>query len=67
MIREGTAAKNLDALIRLFEEQYHFRCMLVSDDKHSEDIQKLGHLDYVVREAIRLGARPQTCHPHGEL
>ena len=59
MIREGTAAKNLDALIRLFEEQYHFRCMLVSDDKHSEDIQKLGHLDYVVREAIRLGADPK--------
>ena len=59
MIREGTAAKNLEALIKLFEEKYHFRCMLVTDDKHPGDIKNLGHMDYIVRRAISLGADPK--------
>lgn len=58
MIREGTAAKNLAALIRLFDENYHFRCMLVSDDRHPEELLREGHIDAIVRKAIRLGADP---------
>jgi adenine deaminase len=58
MIREGTAARNLKALIPLFREPYYHRCMLVTDDKHPGDLIRLGHLDYIIREAISLGADP---------
>lgn len=58
MIREGTAARNLKALIPLFKEPYYHRCMLVTDDKHPGDLIRLGHLDYIIREAISLGADP---------
>lgn len=58
MIREGTAAKNLEALLPLFEEPYFRRCMLVTDDKHPGDLIRLGHIDYLIRKAVRLGADP---------
>lgn len=58
MIREGTAAKNLEALLPLFEEPYYHRCMLVTDDKHPGDLLRLGHIDYIIRKAVSLGADP---------
>ena len=58
MIREGTAARNLEALLPLFQEPYYHRCMLVTDDKHPGDLIRLGHLDYIIRRAISLGADP---------
>lgn len=57
-IREGTAAKNLESLVKLFDEKYHFRCMTCSDDKHPGDIHKQGHMDYIVKKAVSLGANP---------
>ena len=58
MIREGTAAKNMDALMPLFREPYCSRCMLVTDDKHPGDLLDSGHIDSNIRKAIRLGADP---------
>ena len=58
MIREGTAAKNMDALMPLFQEPYCTRCMLVTDDKHPGDLIQLGHIDYIIRKAIQNGADP---------
>lgn len=58
MVREGTAAKNIQPLIKLFQEKYHFRCMLVSDDRHAGELKTLGHMDYLVKKAISLGADP---------
>jgi adenine deaminase len=58
MIREGTAARNLDALIGMFTPPYHQRSMLVTDDKHPYDIIRLGHIDDIVRQAISKGADP---------
>ena len=58
MIREGTAAKNLDALLPLFREPYCHRCMLVTDDKHPGDLLRDGHIDAILRKAIRAGADP---------
>ncbi len=58
MIREGTAAKNLEALLPLLTEQYAHRCMFATDDKHPGDLLEKGHIDYIVRKAIRLGADP---------
>ncbi|MBR5732627.1 MAG: adenine deaminase, partial [Lachnospiraceae bacterium] len=58
MIREGTAAKNLNALLPLFDDKYCDRCMLVTDDKHPGDLIELGHIDYIIREAIKAGKNP---------
>ena len=58
MIREGTAAKNLDALMPLFQPPYCYRCMLVTDDKHPGDIIEYGHVDYLIRKAVSNGADP---------
>ena len=58
MIREGTAAKNLEALMGLFSPPFHQRCMLVTDDKHPYDILHHGHIDDILRKAVKLGADP---------
>lgn len=60
MIREGTSARNLDELLPLVTERNASRFCFVSDDLHAEDIQDRGHLDYVVRRAIRSGLDPVT-------
>ena len=59
MIREGTAARNLEALMPLLlSDNYYIRCMFCCDDKHPSDLLEKGHIDYICREAIRLGADP---------
>ncbi|MGB4661029.1 MAG: adenine deaminase [Mobilitalea sp.] len=58
MIREGTAARNLNALMGLFEPPYHQRAILVTDDKHPSDIISNGHIDDILRKAIQNGADP---------
>ncbi|MEG2699606.1 MAG: adenine deaminase, partial [Hungatella sp.] len=58
MIREGTAAKNLEALMPMFEAPYYQRAMLVTDDKHPGDLIRHGHIDYIIRTAIERGADP---------
>lgn len=58
MVREGTAAHNLDALLPLFEAPYVQRIMLVTDDKHPCDLLRDGHIDAIVRKAVQKGADP---------
>lgn len=60
MIREGTAARNLEALVPLLCSQYADRCMFCTDDKHPSDLLEKGHIDYIVKRAIALGADPVT-------
>ncbi|MCH5164040.1 MAG: adenine deaminase [Clostridiales bacterium] len=55
MIRQGTAAHNLKELLPLVDK-YPNRCMFVTDDLHPEDLISKGHIDYIIKEAIRLGA-----------
>ena len=67
MIREGTAARNLEALMPLLTGKYADRCMFCTDDKHPNDLLEKGHIDYIVKRAIALGADPITavkvaCH-----
>lgn len=52
MIREGTAARNLEALYPLLVPQFASRCMFCTDDKHPSDLLSLGHIDYIVKRAI---------------
>jgi adenine deaminase len=69
MIREGTTARNMEELIPLITPQNSRRCMLVSDDRHPDELMDLGHMDYSVRLAIQYGLDPiiaiqmVTCNP----
>lgn len=58
MIREGTAAHNLKALTPLLTQQYYSRCMLATDDKHPSDLLYGGHIDYIVKQALKNGVDP---------
>lgn len=58
MIRDGTAARNLEALAPLLCNKYSERCMFCTDDKHPSDLLEKGHIDYLVKEAIRMGVDP---------
>ena len=59
-IREGSAARNLEAIVsgivrhQMNGEGFCF----CTDDKHIEDIEKEGHIDHNVRKAIKLGMDP---------
>ncbi len=60
MIREGTSAKNLEALLPLVNQKNSRRFCLVTDDLHPEDLIEKGHLDHVLRKAVRSGLDPLT-------
>jgi adenine deaminase len=60
MIREGTSAKNLEALLPLVSQKNSRRFCFVTDDLHPEDLLERGHLDHVLRKAVRLGLDPLT-------
>ncbi len=60
MIREGTAARNLDALLPLFDSAYSHRCILVTDDRHPADLINQGHIDSIIRKASKAGKSPVT-------
>ena len=60
LIREGTAAKNLESIIKGVVERKLpcHQLAFCTDDKHIEDIQKQGHISYNVQKAIGLGLDP---------
>ncbi|MBN1488816.1 MAG: adenine deaminase [Phycisphaerae bacterium] len=58
MIREGTAARNLDALIGLVTPANAAQFMFCTDDKHVDDLLSEGQIDCMVRRAIQLGLDP---------
>ncbi|MFQ5815547.1 MAG: adenine deaminase, partial [Candidatus Hydrothermarchaeaceae archaeon] len=53
MIREGSSAKNLEALAEFDGEGF-----LVSDDKHIEELLNEGHMDSTLRKAVGFGMDP---------
>ncbi|HOU23438.1 MAG TPA: amidohydrolase family protein, partial [Anaerolineae bacterium] len=60
MIREGTTARNLRDLLPAVTPGNSANCMFVTDDRHLPDLLEEGHINYIVREAIRLGLDPVT-------
>ena len=58
MIREGSVARNLDALLPLVTPATADRFMFCTDDKDVGDIIDEGHIDHMVRRAIALGMDP---------
>ncbi|MCP3740258.1 adenine deaminase [Rossellomorea sp. BNER] len=58
MLREGSAARDLTALLKAVNEKNTRRCLFVTDDKHLDDIISEGSIDHNVRVAIRDGLNP---------
>jgi adenine deaminase len=59
-IREGTAARNLDALLPLVTPLNAVNCSFCTDDRHPEDLLDEGHIDALLRMAISRGLDPIT-------
>ena len=55
MIRQGSAARNLEALGGLFEEPWASHCILATDDRHPADLIADGHMDNIIRCAVKNG------------
>lgn len=60
LIREGSMAKNLEALLPLVNPGTARRCLFASDDRHPDDLLEEGHLDFILRKAVNLGLHPVT-------
>ncbi len=58
MIREGSAARNLDTLLPLVKELHPPRVFFVTDDRDPQDLTTRGDVDSMVRRAIELGLDP---------
>jgi adenine deaminase len=58
MIREGSAARNLDTLLPLVRELHPPRVFFVTDDRDPQDLTTRGHIDSMVRRAIELELDP---------
>ncbi len=58
LIREGSVSKDLHALAPIITERNSPFIALCTDDRNPLDIAEHGHLDYMIRTAIALGAEP---------
>lgn len=60
LIREGSTARNLDALLPIVNARTSRFCSFCTDDRQPEDLVTQGHMDYVIRRAISGGLDPVT-------
>jgi adenine deaminase len=58
MVREGTTARNLRDLIPLVTAKNSRRFLFVTDDRHPKELLEEGHINSMVRQAIKLGLDP---------
>jgi len=59
-IREGSAARNLEALLPAVNDRTAPMFAFCTDDRHPADLKHEGHIDHVVRKAVSLGLAPVT-------
>ena len=59
-IREGSTAHNLEELLPILQSPTAQHCLLVTDDRHADDLIDSGHLDHILKKAVSLGADPIT-------
>ncbi len=67
LIREGSVSKDLHALVGLLTERHAPYLCLCTDDRNPLDIAEHGHLDYLIRTAIALGAPPLAVYRAASL
>jgi adenine deaminase len=59
LVRDATAARNVDALAPLVQEFGPSRMALCTDDREPEHIAEEGHMNAVVRRAVEVGISPE--------
>lgn len=62
MIRQGTAGRNLEALVPLLNGDTYTRCLFATDDKHPGELSENGHIDYIIKKAISSGVKPEIAY-----
>ena len=67
LIREGSVSKDLAALAPLLTERQAPYVCFCTDDRNPLDIGEHGHLDYIIRSAIALGAPPLAAYRAASL
>ena len=67
LIREGSVSKDLHALAPIITERNSPYICLCTDDRNPLDIAEYGHLDYMIRTAIALGADPLAVYRAASL
>ncbi len=67
LIREGSVSKDLHALVGLLTERHSPYLAFCTDDRNPLDIAEHGHLDYMIRTAIALGATPLAVYRAASL
>lgn len=67
LIREGSVSKDLHALAGLLTERFAPYLAFCTDDRNPLDIGEHGHLDYMIRTAISLGAQPLAVYRAASL
>lgn len=60
LIREGTAAKNLEELLKAVDQHNYQFFSFCTDDREPTDILREGHIDFLIKKAIKLGLDPIT-------
>lgn len=58
LIREGSAARNLNDLLPIVNPLNSHRCCFCSDDRHPADLLQDGHMDHILRRAVKAGLSP---------
>jgi adenine deaminase len=58
MIREGSVTKNLRDLLPVITCDNLSRCFFVTDDRHPKDLLEKGHIDHMVKMAVKEGLDP---------
>ncbi len=58
MIREGTGTKNLKSLLPILTPENNRRCVFCTDDRHPGDILEEGHINFLIKTAIKNGVPP---------
>ncbi|MFQ6753128.1 adenine deaminase [Cereibacter sphaeroides] len=67
LIREGSVSKDLHALVSILTERHAPYLCLCTDDRNPLDIAEHGHIDHMIRTAIRLGAPPLAVYRAASL
>lgn len=60
MLREGSVTRNLNDLLPLVSLDNSRRCFFCCDDRHPKDLIEEGHINHIIKTAIRGGIDPVT-------
>lgn len=55
ILREGSTAKDLEKLLPVVNDYSYSRCFFGTDDRDAEDIIREGHVDFLMRKAVKNG------------